>query len=207
LPIKAEDLFNNITEEDVIIRGLMDNMISTSPKNMNKHLNRTLHSMFSTDLDNVQYYQKAQKLLMESMFGNFNSVEKLFPNIKFDNKEDNLEFLKNLLEVPDDNRKIIPYLEKIASDSERMKVIANSLLLTYSTSARHTQGIDNVFNSKVVNRNLGLGVNIINPKGDTGGGHRGGPGTNSSLGKAPEGYGMYESIFNYPITHTPERFT
>jgi hypothetical protein len=31
----------------------MDNMISTSPKNMDKHLYRTLHSMFSTDLNNI----------------------------------------------------------------------------------------------------------------------------------------------------------
>jgi hypothetical protein len=144
---------------------------------------------------------------MESLFGEYNNVEKLFPNIKFDNTEDNLKFLKDLLEISEDNEEIIPYLKKIASDPERMKVIANSLLSTYSTSARHTQGIDNKYEGKIVNKNMGLGVNIINPKGDTGGGHLGGAGTNSSLGKAPEGYGNYESIFNYPITYTPEKFT
>ena len=51
---------------------------------------------------------KTEKNLMEAFFGEYRDVKTVFPNIKFDDIDNNVDFLKQILEVPVDNTSILP---------------------------------------------------------------------------------------------------
>lgn len=192
LPIKSIDLFNSITEDDILQRVILDNIGSGH----GKHRKRVQRSLLSVDSNTIKKYKKALNNSMESLFGeNYKKFTAEFPNIKFDDVEQNKKFLKRVFGDKGYD------IESVANDPERMEVIAEMYYYSYSTSGRHTKGIDNVFEGKVVPANSGFGVSIINPKGSTGGGSAAGGGTNTGLGKAPTGYGNYESVFQLPITY------
>lgn len=196
LPIKSDELFNSISEDDILQRVILDNIGSGH----DKHRKRVQRSLLSVDSNTVKKYKQALNNSMESLFGeNYIKFAEEFPNIKFDDVEQNKNFLKRVFGNKGYD------IEAVAKDPERMEVITEMYYYSYSTSGRHTKGVDNVFEGKVVPADSGLGVSIINPKGSTGGGSIAGGGTNTGLGKAPAGYGNYESAFQLPITYNKSK--